>query len=66
VVDNPYRIGRGVLELELDGVLLESPLVRLDPSAPTRHAVHIVLGEPNVVPIRPAAEQPVKIAGTSR
>jgi cyclic beta-1,2-glucan synthetase len=66
VVDNPHRTGRGVLELRLDGVVLESPLVRLDPAQPARHDVRIVLGGPEAVPVRPAAERPVKIASTSR
>jgi hypothetical protein len=51
-----------VLELRLDGTVLESPLVRLDPSAPARHDVHIVLGEPKAVPRHPAAGPPVKVA----
>jgi hypothetical protein len=66
VVDNPHRTGRGVRELTLDGVVLDSPLVRLDSIKKTRHDVHIVLGEPIAVPMRRAAERPVKIASTRR
>jgi cyclic beta-1,2-glucan synthetase len=51
VVENPESVSAGVAAVTLDGALLDSNRIALDPAANGRHEVRVRLGQPALSPV---------------